>query len=102
DADALQRDFLGDQNDRRGIRRVFREVDVRESELERERLGDLLFRRQVHAYEDDANALTGALVLREGGLQIFFSDEAGLNQALTDFLAHPGPLTELTRRCLTF
>jgi hypothetical protein len=30
-------------------------------------------------------------VLRERGTEIVFSDEASLDQALTDFLAHYGP-----------
>ena len=37
-----------------------------------------------------------ALDINESVLEIGFSDEACLNQALTDFLTHPGPLTELT------
>ena len=87
DADALERDFLGNQDDRGRIGRVLGEVDVRKPELERQRLRDLFFGREVHAHEDDAEALAGALVLGQRGLEIVFSDEARLNQALTDLLA---------------
>ena len=88
DADALERDFFGNQNDRGGLGRVLGEVDVRESQLERERLGDLLLGREVHAYEHDAHTLAGALVLRQSRLQIVLSDEARLDQALADLLTH--------------
>ena len=91
DADALQRDFLRDQDDRGRIGRVLREVDVREAELQRERFRDLLLGREVHAYEDHADALAGALVLDKRVPQIVLGDEARLDQALTDFLAHPEP-----------
>ena len=67
DAHALERDFLGNQDDGGRIGRVLGEVDVRESELERERLRDLLFGREVHAHEHDAHAFAGALVLRQRG-----------------------------------
>ena len=56
-------------------------------ELERERLRDLLFGREVHAHEHDAQPFAGALVLGQRGLEIVFGDEARLDQALTDFLA---------------
>ena len=86
-AHALQRDFFGNQDDRGRVGRVLGQIDVRKPELERQRLRDLLFSREVHAHENDADAFPGTLVFRQRGLEIFFSDEAGLNQALTDFLA---------------
>ena len=87
DADALQRDVLGNQHHRRRVRRVFREVDVREAELEGERLGDLFLRGEVHPDEDHAHTLAGALVLVERALQVLFRDQPGLNQALADLFA---------------
>ena len=71
------------------IRRVLGEVDVRKAELEGEGLRDLLFGGEVHPHEHDAEALPRALVLHQRGAQIVLSDEARLNQALTDFLTHP-------------
>src|SRR5205085_6557019 len=54
DAIALERDLFRDENDGRWIGWVLGEVYVRKSELKRQRLRDLLFRREVHAHEDDA------------------------------------------------
>ena len=67
------------------------------SELERQRLRDLLFGREVHPNQDDADAIAGTLVLGQRSLEIFFRDEAGLNQALTDFLAQSTDLTNPSR-----
>ncbi len=90
-ADALERDFLRNQHDGGRIGRVFAEVHVGKAELERERLRNLLFGRQVHAHEHHAQALAGALVLDQRGAEVLFRDEARLNQALTDFLTHLRP-----------
>jgi hypothetical protein len=87
DADAFQRDFFGNQDDRGRVRRVFGQVDVRKSELECQRLRYLFFRRKVHPYEHHADAFAGTLVLCQSRLEVVFRNEAGLNQALTDLLA---------------
>ena len=87
-AHALERDIFGDQDDRRRIRRVFCEVDVRKAELKRERLGDLLFGGEVHPHQHDADAFAGALVLFQRDAEIVFGDEARLDQALTNLLTH--------------
>jgi hypothetical protein len=68
--------------------RIFSKVHVRESELDRERFRDLLFRCEVHAHEHDAQGFARLLVVRQRQLQIAFRDEARLNQALTNLLAH--------------
>ena len=68
------------------------EADVREPELVGERLGDLLFGGEVQAYEDRADALAGALVLGQRDLEIVLRNQPRLNQALADFLPHPGSL----------
>ena len=88
DADALERDFLRNEH-HRVDRAVLGQVDVGEPELERERLGDLFLSGEIHPHQHDAQPLAGALVLGQSGPQVAFCDEACLNQALTDFLAHP-------------
>src|SRR6267154_1540589 len=91
DAHALDRDFLGDQDDGGRIGRVFREIYVRESQLQRERLRDLFFSREVHPDEHDTKPYAGALVLNQGVLEIAVADEACLDEALAYFLAQSGP-----------
>src|SRR4029079_17850245 len=80
-----------DENDGRWIGWVLGEVDVRKSELKRQRLRDLLFRREVHAHEDDAKALAGTLVLDQRVPEIVLGDQTGLDQALAYLLAHRKP-----------
>ncbi len=58
-------------------------------ELERERLGDLFFRGEVHADEHHAEPLARTFVFGQCRAQIVVGDEARLNQALTDFFAQP-------------
>src|ERR1017187_9649887 len=89
DADPLERDFLRNEHHRRRIGRVLGQVDVGEPELERKRLGDLFLSRKIHPHQHDAQPLAGALVLVQSGPQVAVCDESCLNQALTDFLAHP-------------
>ena len=95
-ADALERDVFGDQDDGGGVGRVLGEVDVRESELKCQRFRDLFFSREVHAHENDADPLAGTLVLGQRGPQVVFSNEAGLDEALTDFLAQQEPSERFT------
>ena len=71
-----------------GVGRRFAEIEVRETQLVGEGLGDLTLGGEVEAHEDRAQALAGALVLGQRRLQIVLSDEACLNQALTELLAH--------------
>jgi hypothetical protein len=73
--DALLRDFHGDEDDGRRIRGLFAEAGIRKSELVGERLGDLLFRREIQTYENCADALVGPLVLRKRDLQSVFGDQ---------------------------
>src|SRR5262249_9044334 len=87
-ADALQGDVFRDEDDGAGIGRLVRETDVRETELIRERFGDLLLGGQVEADEHGTDALAGPFVLSERDLEILLRDQAGLNQTLTDLLAH--------------
>ena len=53
-AHTLQRDFFRDEDDRYRIGRVLTEVDVRETKLVGERLGNLLLGGEIHAHEDRA------------------------------------------------
>ena len=94
DAHTLERNLFGNQNNSRRIGRVLGEVDVRESELERQRLRDLLFSREVHAHENDTHAFSGTLMFCQRLPEVVFSDKACLNQAFTDFLAHQRPSGE--------
>jgi hypothetical protein len=59
--------------------------------LKSEGLGDLLFRRQVHADKYDADAFAGPLVFCQGRMEVVLSDESGLNQALADLLSQQAP-----------
>jgi hypothetical protein len=87
DADALECDFLGNQDDGGRLRGILGKADVRKPELHGQRLRDLLFSREIHADENDAEALTGTLVLDQCVFEIVVADEACLNEALTNFLA---------------
>ncbi len=87
-AHAPQRHFLGDQHDSRRVGRILCEVDVGETELERERLRNLFVGREIHAHEHHADAFAGALALRQCSAEIILADEARLDQALTDLLTH--------------
>jgi hypothetical protein len=71
----------------------FVEIDIRESELKGEGLGDLFFGGQVHTDEYNADALAGPLVFCQGRREVVLSDEAGLNQALADLLSQQTPST---------
>ena len=51
DARALERDVLRNEDDRRGVRSVFRQVDVRKTELIGERLRDLAIGGEIHAHQ---------------------------------------------------
>ena len=95
DAVALQRDFLRNQVDRCGIRGMLDQVDVREPELVRERLRNLALRRKIHPDQHGSQAFAGALVLDQGLLQVFFSDDPRLAETFTDHRAHGYPLADL-------
>jgi hypothetical protein len=95
DAHPLQRHFLCNQNNRLGIRRILSEVDVWKPELEGERLRNLLLGGEIQPDEYYAEAFSRPLVLSERGPEIVFGDEAGLDQALTNLLAHYAPLRDI-------
>lgn len=91
DAHAFERDFLGNEDDRGGVGRILTKARAWETELIRERLGDLLFGGEVQAHEDRPDAFAGPFVLSEGDLEIFLRDEPCLYEAFPDLLAHPYP-----------
>ena len=74
-AHAPERDLLGNQDEGRLIGRVFTEIDVRKTELERERLRDLFLGREVHPYEHNAEPFARAFVLRQRVPKVVLSDE---------------------------
>ena len=91
DADALEGNFFGNQDDRGRIRGGVGKADVGEPKLIRQGLGDLLFGREVQAYQDSADALAAPLMLRKGDLEVVLRDEPRLDEALADFLPHRRP-----------
>jgi hypothetical protein len=98
-AGTLERDLLGDERDDGGVGRILREVEIREAQLVGERLGDLALGGQIEAHEHRAQAFARPLVLGQRRLQIVVSDQACLNQALTELLSHLSSETLRVRIC---
>src|SRR5207245_6131742 len=63
-------------------------VHIGKTELEAKGFRDLLLSREVQADEHDTQAFARALLLGKRGAEVPLGDEACLNQAFADLIAH--------------
>src|SRR5207244_4017870 len=68
------------------------QADVGKPQLVSERLGDLLFRSEIEAYEYGTDAFAGFLMVGERDLKVVLRDQPRLYETFPDFLAHSIPL----------